>query len=232
MLTLVETLISYFQKYYVPELRYKRIGSRHDGGYIVADDISNKDFAISFGIGSNIDWEKDFLVSGSGIHAYDNSILEMPEKLENTEFFKEAVGPETSLSKAISRVPGKKDLFLKMDIEGAELDVLANCSKEDLLRFRQIIVEFHWITNYFTSEEYRSKFDTGMSKILNTHKPVWIHANNHSGCVQVENYLLPEVFEVLFLRKDSYNIRKAIDPFYGLVTRNNPLGPDLDLAFG
>lgn len=228
----VEVLKSYFKKYYAPGLRYKRFGSQKDGGYIMADDISDKDFGISFGIENNVDWEKDFLSKGSGLHAYDNSINALPEILPNTVFFKETIGSSTGLSDVLLRVTNKKNLILKMDIEGAELGLLDNAEQSDLLAFRQIIVEFHWLRDYFNNEEFRLKFDRVMAKILKTHSPVWIHANNCSGYYIADNQLIPDVVEVLFLRKSSYNIRKYPNQFEGLDFRNNPNRPALDLAFG
>jgi hypothetical protein len=90
-----------------------------------------------------------------------------------------------------------------MDIEGTEWEVFNSASLDDLLKFRQIVVEYHWIIDKINNGDYelmKSCFD----KINKTHTPVWIHANNYGKCIKVNGISVPDVVEVLYLRKSDY----------------------------
>ena len=52
--------------------------------------------------------------------------------------------PTITLSQAMALFPpGDNDLLLKMDIEGAEFDVIYNTSRDDIRRFRTFMLETH-----------------------------------------------------------------------------------------
>jgi hypothetical protein len=185
------------------DVEYKRFGSKNDGGYINVNDISKNDFSISFGISYNIDWEKDFIKYGNSIDCYDNSVDGLIENINNSRFFKKTVGSEVSLKDCIINSNWNKDFILKMDIEGAEWEVFNSASLDDLLKFRQIVVEYHWIIDKINNGDYelmKSCFD----KINKTHTPVWIHANNYGKCIKVNGISVPDFVEVLYLRKSDY----------------------------
>jgi hypothetical protein len=188
------------------EVPYKRFGRDNDGGYILVDDITQNDFGISFGIAGDVSWDQDFMKFASGIHMYDNSIDSLPEHVVDSKFFKETVGSDIGLDEAISRADFDKDLILKMDIEGSEIDVLKNCSSESVDRFRQIVVEFHNIIEYTKDKLVFKDLDNAISKILQTHLPVWLHANNWGSVEEIEGCIVPDVLEVLFLRRSSYKL--------------------------
>lgn len=209
---------------------YKRFGSEFDGGYILVNDINKNDFAISCGIDNNIDWEKDFLTEGLGIHCYDYSIDCLPEQIDNTIFFKEKVGVDVNLSEMINRVDSNYDIILKMDIEGAEWDVLPDITNKDLSRIRQITIEFHYI-NHIDDDKKYLKMINSFEKLLNTHTPVWIHANNWGKIHIIDNKSIPEVVEVTYLRNSDYVFLDHIDLFAGLNKPNNPNLPEIDLVF-
>jgi hypothetical protein len=230
----VPNFIKLFFKKYVPDLKYKRFGSVNDGGYILADDLSSNDFLISFGIEANVDFEEDLAKTVSGIHAYDYSIDEIPRDVDNLLFFKEKIGSDAMLSDILQRCPDNKDLILKADIEGGEFDFLSSTTEQELARFRQIIIEFHWVHDYFYdgNSDYREKLDLSMTNLLKTHDVVWIHGNNNAPYDIYENTPVPSVFEALFLRKSSYNISEYPDPFKGLNAPNDPYRPEIVLSFG
>jgi FkbM family methyltransferase len=60
-----------------------------------------------------------------------------------------------TLEELISRIPGASIDLIKMDIEGAELDVLERMPEEVLTRVRQLTVEFH----QFVSPESRGRIE-------------------------------------------------------------------------
>lgn len=185
-------------------VEYKRIGSKNDGGYINVNDISNNDFAISFGISDNVDWEKGFMQYGAGIDCYDNSINGLPENIFNSRFFKKTVGVDINLSECINLSKWNKDFVLKMDIEGSEWEVIQQTSFKDLSNFRQILIEYHWILDKLNNKDEYEIIKSCIDKISDTHTPVWIHANNYGRSLNVDNRILADVVEVLYLRNSSY----------------------------
>lgn len=54
----------------------RRLGSKHDGGYIVTDNIiRNTDLIVGLGVGTNWDFERDFhKLTGCPVHCYDHTV--------------------------------------------------------------------------------------------------------------------------------------------------------------
>lgn len=214
---------------------YKRFGRDHDGGYVLVNDISKDDFGISLGIAGDVSWDKDFMKFASGIHMYDNSIDSLPEEVVSSTFFKETIGQDVGMDEIVLRTESIYDLILKMDIEGAEVATLKKCSSDSISRFRQIVVEFHNIIDYVEDRLDFKDLDDAISKILQTHLPVWLHVNNYGAIKKVENFTIPDVLEVLFLRKSSYSLTENSSipgQFDGLNMQNNPKSLDNQLFLG
>lgn len=214
--------------------RFVRIGSKTDGGYILADDISMHDFLISFGVEQNVDFEERMYALGiDGIHMYDYSVDGPPRPIKGAAFFKEKIGVgigETSLHECIQRTPESVDYILKMDIEGSEWDTLAATKSLDLGKFRQITLEAHWMQNLWDDKFYMS-VKNALENLRATHTPVLVHANNNVPLMVLGNSPMPMVFEVLYLRTVDYSWPEQNDPFEGLITRNDPHFPEIGLTF-
>jgi hypothetical protein len=210
---------------------FKRLGSVHDGGYVVADDISSTDHVVSFGVEGNIDFEKDLSGYGCHIDMYDYSVDKPPLNLPNSKFFKEKIGVSadcTSLQECLNKTD--KDIFLKVDIEGSEWDVFSAASEDDLNRCRQITIEAHWLQN-LPYEAFYNAVVLALTNLRKTHTPVFLHPNNNQPLMVLGNYPVPTVFEVLYLRNSSYKFEKDKDLFAGLITRNDTNFPEIGLSF-
>lgn len=191
-----------------PNIDLKRFGNLQDGGYIYANDFSSDDYLLSLGVENDVAFEKDVELIFSGIDLYDYSINCLPEPLVNSNFYKEKISKNNSdstsnINKCLSRIPKNKDCILKIDIEGYEWEVFDNISIQDLSRFRQIAVEFHWTEKILNNDAYSLIFST-LSKIIKTHQSVNVHPNNWGKINIIGNMFLPNVLEVTFLRKSSY----------------------------
>lgn len=212
---------------FIPDAKYVRFGSFFDGGYPLIDDIKSSDFCVSFGVERNIDFEEDFLKIGMGVHSYDNSIDSPPEMLNNMEFYKETIGEETYLSDVLSRITVDSDLILKMDIEGGEYGLVNNASSDELNRFRQIIVEVHWLSAMIENEAGVETLKLFLEKMNKTHVLVLSHPNNNSSSKIIDNYFVPDVLELLYVRKSDYNFVNLKDQFKGIVRRCSPLSKEI-----
>ena len=210
---------------------YTRIGSVLDGGYVLADDITDQDHVVSFGVEGNVDFEKEISKYGCHIDMYDYSVDGPPEEVPNSIFFKEKIGLESEGNTPIGYCLGKtaKDIILKMDIESSEWNILA-LDYADLNKCRQIIIEYHW-TQYLTDMASYTTAVSAVENIRKTHTPVMVHANNNVPLFVLGNSPMPMVFEVLYLRNSSYTFEESVDPFKGLITRNDPNFPEIGLSF-
>jgi hypothetical protein len=174
----------------------RRLGRRHDGGYIVADVEHN--FLMSAGIGDDLSFEHDFLLCypNAKCVAHDGTISQLPYSLspERFTFVPKNVGVtnsavETNMKDLLSNTK----ICLKMDIEGAEIPWFESLSEEQMNNLDQMIIEFHWP---FSARE------TQVFKKLNTtHVLIHIHGNNHAGARLIDTCVVPDVFECTYLHK-------------------------------
>jgi hypothetical protein len=197
---------------------FKRIGCDGDGGYVVIDDFSNNDYLISMGIENNVSFEKELESTFAGMDLYDYSVNSLPEHLNNSRFFQEKVGGMHH--HIFSRVPEEKDLILKIDIEGGEWPFFLSLSDEQMNKFRQIVVEIHWMID----EEWLSVKDMPIEiveKINKTHQAVAVHPNNYSEVVSIDGIFVPQVIEITFARKSAYTFIDVENPANYLFQNNS-----------
>lgn len=95
---------------------------------------------------------------------------------------------------AIKTIPTNSlnKVFLKIDIEGDEYEVLDSLNKE-IEKFTGLAIEFHWVSLNF------GKFKDLIIKLKKSHNLVYVHANNYSN---ISKLGIPEVLEISFVRKD------------------------------
>ena len=141
-------------------VRKIRVGSAHDGGYVLLDDLTATTSVLCGGAGDNVDFERALAAAGHQVHVYDHTVAALPGDGDGVTFFREPLGPEgTGLAAALGRFdaltgdevpessePGatigqsSADLLLKVDIDGGEWALFADAG-EHLPRFRQIALE-------------------------------------------------------------------------------------------
>jgi len=216
----------------LPETPFIRLGSAGDGGYVMADDITEGDCIISLGVDKNVDFEKDIAKTSKNIFMYDNSIDVLPEPVNGAIFSNKTMGAKaeghTSLEDCL--VHKGSDYILKMDIEGSEFDVLNEASTQTLSKFRQITIEVHWMDQLTDIDFYTSAL-AAFEKLRETHTPVLVHPNNDRPLMVLGNSPVPVVFEILYLRNDSYTWNDLCKPFEDLASRNNVNVPEMGLSF-
>lgn len=127
-----------------------------------------------------------------------------------------------SLTSYLEEVPARSHLLLKVDIEGAEYQILDDLAswleKEHLVS--AILIEFHNVPEHL---EQLNKF---LDRINDKCKVVHLHANNAAGVVDG----VPEVLE-LSLESGSYSQQRRSLPVDGLDNPNNPNKPDITINF-
>lgn len=183
-----------------------RIGSEHDGGYVMQKPFSENMIAYSIGINQDVSWDLDMVAEGYQIYQYDHTIKKLPK--ENSAFHWKKIGitggEETAELKNLTtllRGNGHAEasgMVLKMDVEGYEWNVFANLTEKTLLQFDQIVAEIHNLT----ADEERELKIRALENITKTHKVIHIHANNYGTMDYCGDLMMPDTLEVTWLRKE------------------------------
>ncbi len=215
-----------------------RVGSPSDGGYVMIDDFSGIDLALSFGVDINADWDLEVAQRGVRVQQYDHSIAEAPIIHPLILFFKKMITPEemapesTSIDAILreSNIEREASVVLKMDIESAEWAVLEKCDASFLRRFSQILIEFHDIDQ--AVDPYWLRRAHAVMKKLNDNFFVFhVHGNNWSPMAVIGNVYFPATIEVSFAHRGRYQPEPSNELFPTPLDRpNNPLRPDIYLG--
>ena len=189
--------MNYLTVYKSPFIK-KRVGKQYDSGYIICD-ISgiNYDCFLSGGVEYDISFEEDFLKLHSNImcYAYDGTINEFPSDNENILWIKKNIGSSNtkSTTNLHNHLEKYKNIFIKMDIEGAEIEWLESLNENHMNNISQLVIEFH---NPFSEREEKI-----FEKINKTHSLFHFHGNNYAGTRIHKNIVVPNVFECTYVNK-------------------------------
>ncbi len=213
-----------------------RIGGANDGGYVMLDP-GDGGIAYSLGVSSYSPWDLEMAERNFRVYQYDGSIDAEPDTHKNIFFNKYYVGStgcENENCKTIKQIitennhQDEKNIIAQIDIEGAEWDLFDAMDAQDILRFKQIVIEFHRVHTF----EHTYKI---LRKINETHTPVHIHYNN----VSTPNLILPDAFlynghhmEITYARTKDYTFSPCTDYFpTPLDMPNLPDRPDIPIGY-
>jgi Methyltransferase FkbM domain len=197
-----------------------RIGAKGDGGYLVPDDLIDIAASISPGVSSECGFDLEIANRGIPVFLLDASVNKPPVDHDLFKFFPYFVGPQTRSNYITlddfcgQQLVGKYDgdFLLQMDIEGAELDVLATISDELLSRFRIIVIEFHDLDAIFDRFAF-NQFHLAFSRLSKHHEVVHLHANNARDSVRAGSIEIPRLLEVTYYRRDRSGFFEAPTKF-------------------
>lgn len=219
-----------------------RMGSDADGGYILSERVvPASQGMLSLGVGDNWTFDQAWRDEKPNdvIHSYDGTIdinRMSAEKQESyhrcfqglTRHYTENAGKTSrpgvvSFPDMLERL-GVDQIYLKMDIEGAEYhladDIYANAH-----RITGMVIEYHYTC------KFRDMFLEQMRKYNERFHIIHVHHNN--GCSLCEDKF-PNVLEFSFLRRDLYDgpvVQRFESYLPALDQPNDPNRPDLELHF-
>lgn len=184
-----------------------RIGSKHDGGYLLPDDMDGIKICFSPGVSHNADFESEMANRGVTCYLADYSVDAPPVKHKNIHFEKKFLGDRDddkymTLDSWVTKYGGNdNNLLLQMDIEEAEYEVIDRTSEQVLSRFRIILMEVHHLEQLCTAAGFErvSKLFLKLSKSFEI---VHIHPNNFDCMFHYLSFAIPGTLEYTFLRKD------------------------------
>jgi hypothetical protein len=198
-----------------------RLGKNNDGGYLVNEiDIKTTSTLLSFGIGEDISFEKDFYAANRvQVIAYDSTIDNISDDF--IEHISENVTSDNIGQILDFHVGG---IFLKCDIDGSEYKILdsiiLNSSK-----FTGIAIEFHGIHHNHNLHElinFIAKIDLRL---------IHVHLNNYAYYITDGGYI-PDVIELTFSASNTntHYDRNAYLP-NKLDMPNNPDDDEFEIIF-
>ena len=214
-----------------------RCGRNSDGGYVLANLDGKYDLYISAGISDEESFSRDFInkynMNEYNSFGFDGTIRNYPyhytKKIsfiqKNINYFND--DNNSNLSFLINKYD---NIFLKMDIEGGEYPWLLQMDETQLNKFKQIVIEFHGITNNGWGCNYEDKV-TCLAKLSKTHYIVHAHGNNHGPVLNN----IPDVIELTYINKNYFNSVPELNtqplPINNLDFSNWNVKPDINLNF-
>jgi len=177
-----------------------RLGKEYDGGYIIADVPGVKyEILLAGGILDDITFEEDFIKKYDvKCIAFDGTISKLPRENAKIEFIKKNIGFDntSSVTNLHDIINANDTIFVKMDIEGGEIPWIQSLSDEQMNKFQQIVMEFHF--------PFSEKEIPVFNKINSNHVLVHFHANNCCGVKLHKGVRIPNVFECTYLHKKFF----------------------------
>jgi mannosyltransferase OCH1-like enzyme len=236
-----------------------RLGSQHDGGYIVYQPaLFEADVLITYGVGWDMDFEVNFHdLTGKKVLMYDPTMfdgnleksdryIDWKQKLkelrkDNIIFIDEGISAvrkpkyntfENHLKD--NHIVNEK-ILLKIDIEGDEYDIFSDADfYHHLQNVNQIIVEFHDLNNKL------NVLKNIIDRLKNDFEIIHIHGNNNGKIFILSgvnsDIYFPDVVEITLVRRkdicEKDILKTSISyPVVGLDYPNNPAYKDYPLRF-
>jgi hypothetical protein len=216
----------------------RRFGRDADGGYVMLDDLHSARSVLSLGVGTEISWDTAMADRGLRVLQFDHTIDAPPAPNSRFEFNRlRVVGqPQSPEDIALSDIVGAPDLrpddhlIAKIDIEGAEWEVLARSDAATLARFGQMAIEFHDVRN-FVEPTWRATALLALRNLMKSHACIHVHGNNCGPFTVVGGFAFPNNFEASFVRRRDYELVPSDASFpTGLDRPCNPKVPDFYLG--
>lgn len=214
-----------------------RVGDENDGGYVLVDDISQKDVCLSFGIGSNYSFDSAMAKLCSEVRMFDHTIKEPKHLSSNMTFSALGLANESkvnfvTLGEVLNQLQPENDIILKIDIEGDEWEILNGLSCHNLLRFKQIVIELHGILEVANEVKFR-RIISALEILNKTHSLKNLHANNWAKIEIIRGIATPDVIEATYVRRKEgiSESNQSVDMLPELNQSNNGNLPDAQISF-
>jgi len=218
-------------------LKKCRLGEKYDGGYVLAELDGEYDCYISAGIANEESFSRDFInkynMNECNSYGFDGTINNYPcNYTKKISFIKKNINSFNDDDNSnLSFLTDKyNNIFLKMDIEGGEYTWLLSIDETQLNKFKQIIIEFHGITDDGWGCNYNDKVKC-LQKLATTHYIIHAHGNNYA---KITNNI-PDVIELTCINKKIFNSEPKLNsrslPIINLDFPNNSDADDINLTF-
>jgi len=199
------------------------IGSQGDGGYLMTDfDIKQAQFLISGGIETNNEFEYELAELGIEGLQIDNSIGYPPKAHKNLKFIRATLGLGENQSFSIDTYLDsieRKNILLKLDIEGAELEVINGIKSRNLKKVHAAVIELHDL-DYLFFNTYRTKLLGTLNYLKEAGLvPCFISPNNVTSAEIIGGILIPRNIEITFTRRNRVKSKFSIKDFVPILKK-------------
>lgn len=232
--------------YDCPEFEKIRIGRQSDGGYVVLRELCGLSKNIySYGVGNDVSFELAFLDRWPRVKVelFDPTIDGLPASHKQFTFHKYGAGARYAPPDGIPH-----NTFMKMDVEWNEWDALLKLSDLSLLRFSQMVIEFHVLnveprdgmSPYFNNlykcvagdinQHLFDIYSSVMRRLNRFFVCHHIHANNSLQPITLGGLRFPPLLETSWVRKDLVQNTRRFSgtlPVAGLDFPNKTDRPDI-----
>ncbi len=206
-----------------------------DGGYVMLDELSKCSLAYSFGIYDDMSWDLEMARRGIDVFIFERSKTALPTATNKIHWGGMELADrvddvrDMSLSDIVNSNGhyGKSGLLLKINSESAERISLLETGEDIMKMFDQIFIEMNCLND--CEHEYRNC--ALLSKLLETHVPFHVHANNCTGFSRVKDITLPFTLEVSYVKKSGRELflsRKLYPTSVDVPCKSD--SPDIDLG--
>jgi hypothetical protein len=223
----------------LPHEKKIRIGDPGDGGYVLVDRLRPSQPVMSFGVGPSVSFDLDLAERGHSILLFDHTIGRLPEEHAGFTWFEEGVSGHAdpahrlfTLADHMAKLPTGCDApILKMDVEGAEWEVLTETSILLMRRFEQIVLELHNLPK-LEETRFRGLAWRVLASLSSAFTLCHVHANNFGSIANVSGFPVPETLEVTYIRSDLVRAAPSMTYYPTALDSGNCLDwPDLPLWF-
>ncbi len=224
---------SLLQPWKVLDLTLTRFGAIDDGGYLLPIKlVGSAKGAVSIGVGTEISADRELVVSGVPVHAWDHTVTQLPEKGTGVVFHPLGLGndPLNNLLVSLSEIvdlsfgPELEDLILMLDCEGAEWETLTSLNLDALKRFSIISAELHFLGNALVNS---GPFLESLLFMNEYFLAVSTSSNNYSATWSVEGITLPDYIEITWVNRKHLTESEISGAFKGAITGNRNC-PDIE----
>jgi hypothetical protein len=210
-----------------------RVGSDHDGGYLVPNVLEGIVACFSPGVSDNSAFEFQLAEMGITCFLADNSVEGPSQDHKNFRFLKKHLDSQNSestitLEDWLNLNTVKGDLILQMDIEGFEYPTICSTKKELLEKFRVIVIELHEFDSLVTKLG-NIIIRNLLNKLTENHQVIHVHPNNYGAPRQVYSKKIPRCLEITLLRNDFF-VGSGFAPLHNPLDQPNiPEYPEIRL---
>lgn len=218
----------------------KRLGESHDGGYVIGvlNEETPYDCYISAGLGAYDNFSLDFIkmyhLNETNSFGFDGTIQNHPYGETNIITFvsKNISDRNDNQCTNLSDLIEKYDhIFLKMDIEGGEYPWILSLRDDQLIKFKQIVIEFHGIYDNGWGTSFSNKHIC-LEKLARFHYLIHAHGNN---CAHRNELGIPYVIEFTYVNKNCFSSMPMLNttplPIPDIDSPNSNIHADFDLNF-
>jgi hypothetical protein len=224
--------LSLLTPYDLPAEQKVRIGGPGDGGYVLVDRLRAAQPVMSFGVGPSVAFDLDMAERGHRVLLFDHTIASLPGEHAGFTWYPEGVAGAADPADHMAKLPhGLEAPILKLDVEGAEWDVLTETPMGLLRRFEQIVVELHELPR-LEERRFRSMAWKALATLSSAFTLCHVHANNFGGIQTVCGFPIPDTLEVTYIRSDLVEVAASTTLYPTPLDTGNCLDwPDFPLWF-